>query len=264
MSSVRAAAGIAGCMGLVALLVVSAPTAADARPQEPAAVYVLSPLELSAAPPTASTSTRACGALDLTTAAGHSRVVARKVRTRVASCRAARSIIRGFYRQEIGSSGATLVRGYGCAYRRSSRVSCSKGRARVSWREQLSRTGATSTGHRRRRGTYVFNGRRGAKKPITLGVGHMTSPRTGLRAYDETSIVARGLKWRRWGKRKAVGRGRIRYCVAEYHPCRTYRGRVELARRTPDFEVPGLYTYDRVRFVIPGNIRTPWLVPWNA
>lgn len=117
---------------------------------------------------------------------------------------------------------------------------------------------------RRRRGTFVFNGTRGAKRPKRLSVAHMTSPRTGLPAYDETRLVARGLRWRRWGKRQAVGRGRLTYCVAGYRRCKTYRGRVQLAKRTPDYEVPGLYTYDRARFVIRGTIRTPWLVPWGA
>jgi hypothetical protein len=124
--------------------------------------------------------------------------------------------------------------------------------------------GCRSSRRQGRRGTFVFNGARGAKRPKRLSVAHMTSPRTGLPAYDETSIVARGLQWRRWGKRKAVGRGRIRYCVADYRPCRTYRGRVELAKRTPDFELPRLYTYNRARFLIRGVITTPWLVPWGA
>lgn len=111
--------------------------------------------------------------------------------------------------------------------------------------------------------TTVFNGKRGVSKPRTLSVAHMSDPKTGSRAYDETVLRARGLRWRGWGKAKAVGRGRITFCVIEYRPCRAYRGRVEVTKRRQDFHTAGVYTYDRVRFVIPGTITTPWLAPWS-
>lgn len=112
-------------------------------------------------------------------------------------------------------------------------------------------------------GTFVFDGTRDAMKPRNLSADHMRSPATGERAYDETVLRGRRLTWRGWGSARAVGRGRITFCVIEYRGCKTYTGRIELRRRTPDPDAEGLYSYDRARFVIPGVITTPSLLTHN-
>ncbi len=77
---------------------------------------------------------------------------------------------------------------------------------------------------------------------------------TGGAPYDETIYGARKLKWTGWGTSRAVGKGRITFCVLEYKPCRTKHGTVVLSRIQnmacgDESDQPA---YSRVRWNFPG------------
>ena len=87
---------------------------------------------------TAANST-ACGSLRVTHKPSGLRFRIGSLTSLHASCTTARRVVRNFYTQLIGSSGATLALGYGCAYHASpgtSRVVCTKRSARLSWIER--------------------------------------------------------------------------------------------------------------------------------
>jgi len=86
-----------------------------------------------------------------------------------------------------------------------------------------------------------------------------------LGVYDETSYRARELRWRAWGTSHATGRGSITHCVAEYVPCETHIGTVELqglaTRRCGEPPVP-TKVYKRIRFRVRRSDRvakTPYI-----
>ena len=64
-----------------------------------------------------------CGSTIVRTYSGEN-VRASAIVTRAVGCSRARSVIRAFYAQPIGSSGATEARGFGCSYQGTSRVTC--------------------------------------------------------------------------------------------------------------------------------------------
>lgn len=75
---------------------------------------------------------RHCGATTFMHASGPVRVT--QLKTSGVSCRHARSVLRNFYSQTIGSSGATYALDYGCNYTRVDAV-CRKGSRRFRWHE---------------------------------------------------------------------------------------------------------------------------------
>lgn len=69
---------------------------------------------------------RSCRTFATTNYSG-ARVVAASIRVRRTTCAQARRVVRGFYNQVIGSSGAGYAAGYGCAYYGRARVRCGSG-----------------------------------------------------------------------------------------------------------------------------------------
>lgn len=72
--------------------------------------------------------------------------------------------------------------------------------------------------------------------------------------YDETIYRARKLSWTGWGTSRAVGRGKITYCVLEYKRCRTKTGTVVVSRiqNMACGDEPAQPAYSRVRWNFPG------------
>lgn len=93
------------------------------------------------APTTSAASWRSCPAFSVTNINGD-RVGVAGVRVLGTSCGQARRVARGFYTQQIGSSGAAYAAGYGCAYTNGgNRVRCGsgtdgRGSKKIRWRER--------------------------------------------------------------------------------------------------------------------------------
>ena len=66
-------------------------------------------------------------------------------------------------------------------------------------------------------------------RPSSLDASKITTS-SGGPPYDETIYRAKRLRWKGWGTSKAIGRGRITYCVIDYRKCRTKRGEVRLSQ----------------------------------
>jgi len=126
-------------------------------------------------------------------------------------CQLADQVVRGFYAQPIGSSGAAYVDGFGCAYRVEATVECGPGASgddgpqRIRWREQSDAS---------------------KKKLVSRTCG--TLPGEGAYSY----IRARGITCRQAGK--IAYRVRKKFC-AHHDGCRqgppltrirTYRGAI--------------------------------------
>jgi hypothetical protein len=84
-----------------------------------------------------------CGHMKVTHKPSGLRFAITSIKTNRVTCKTARSVIRDFYAQTIGSSGATEAKGFGCAYNRSRGVSCRSrtgnsynGNKRIRWIER--------------------------------------------------------------------------------------------------------------------------------
>lgn len=83
--------------------------------------------------------------------------------------------------------------------------------------------GAASAAER----TVLFYDQTSVVKPRSVDSEKIVT-RTGGPPYDETIYHARKLKWRGWGSRRAVGTGKVTFCVIEYIPCKTRKATVVL------------------------------------
>lgn len=90
----------------------------------------------SVAPGEAVAAANACAGFRAKTIASYT--YARSIKVTRTTCLDAEAVIRNFYSQEIGSSGATIALGYGCYYRRGAQVFCSKSEQRIRWQESSS------------------------------------------------------------------------------------------------------------------------------
>jgi hypothetical protein len=117
-------------------------------------------LSLAVAGPAAAGEWQGCSPLPVTTAGG-SHYRATGIEAKQVDCEAAAAIVRGFYSQEIGSSGATEVEGFGCAYQGGNRVLCAErvgsvydGPRRVRWSQRA--PGVATSGSTRVAGCRPF------------------------------------------------------------------------------------------------------------
>lgn len=74
----------------------------------------------------------------------------------------------------------------------------------------------------------LFYGERARYEPRSIDASKITT-RNGGPPFDETVYRARELRWSGWGSSRAVGRGRLTYCVTGYTPCSTRRGTVTVS-----------------------------------
>jgi len=101
--------------------------------------------------------------------------------------------------------------------------------------------------------TYVVYDQGKRQKPASINSQRVLTD-VGLRPYDETIYRSSGLHWTRWGSRRAVGRGKVTFCVIEYRPCQTVRGSVVLTQPVKLDDCPTLI-YSRLRWQPRG---LPW------
>lgn len=136
------------------------------------------------------------------------------------TCRKARLIAEGFLNQESGSSGATVVAGFGCSYQTDRRVACVRRTERV-------------------RFTVVLSGDPPVPGAPDLWVylpecggtftGLDIKPRSWSPGCAGASPLFKRLRWRGWGRRTARAHGTVLVCVGA-EGCTQSRGSIRTSR----------------------------------